>query len=71
VHHPPQTYDEEERPYEHLSELQASEITDGYGNWFPARCPDCGAPYELIRPGKARCSRECDQQHGDDDGEAD
>lgn len=34
-------------------------ITDGFGNWWPKWCPDCGAPMLVVRPGEARCSSEC------------
>ena len=34
-------------------------ITDGFGNWWPANCPKCGAPMQILRPGDARCTAEC------------
>lgn len=43
-------------------------IEDGFGNAWPATCPDCGAPYEIIRPGDARCSRECAAKRGEGEG---
>lgn len=36
-------------------------ISDGFGSTWPARCPDCGAPMQIVRPGDARCSAECDR----------
>ncbi len=34
-------------------------IDDGFGNYYPATCPDCGAPMQIVRPGDSRCSKEC------------
>ena len=34
-------------------------IADGFGNEWPATCPRCGAPMQVVRPGDARCSAEC------------
>ncbi len=31
-------------------------ITDGFGNYWPKRCPECGRmSMEVVRPGKAQC----------------
>lgn len=34
-------------------------IDDGFGNYWPDKCPDCGADMHVIRPGDCRCSAEC------------
>lgn len=34
-------------------------ITDGFGRYWPAYCPECGAAMAVVRPGDARCSAEC------------
>ena len=34
-------------------------ITDGFGSVWSAVCPDCGGDMVVMRPGDARCSREC------------
>jgi hypothetical protein len=30
-------------------------ITDGFGSWWNARCPDCGNEMQIMRPGDCRC----------------
>ena len=34
-------------------------IDDGCGNFWPDKCPDCGADMQVVRPGDCRCSNEC------------
>jgi len=34
-------------------------LTGGCGNLWPARCPDCGAAMQIVRPGDCRCEAEC------------
>lgn len=34
-------------------------IDDGCGNYWPDKCPDCGADMQVVRPGDCRCSKEC------------
>jgi len=34
-------------------------ITDGFGSYWPSKCPNCGAPMQVVRPGDCRCSAEC------------
>ena len=35
------------------------EIEDGFENVWSAVCPNCGGDMRVMRPGDARCSREC------------
>ena len=39
--------------------LEYDYIDDGFGNRWSAKCPRCGAPMQVIRPGDCRCSAEC------------
>jgi hypothetical protein len=34
-------------------------ITDDFGNYWINKCPDCGGPMQIIRPGDCRCQNEC------------
>jgi len=34
-------------------------VSDGFGSTWPATCPRCGAPMQVVRPGDCRCSAEC------------
>ena len=36
-------------------------IADGFGSTWPAACPNCGAPMQVVRPGDARCSAVCEE----------
>ena len=44
--------------------IKADTITDGFGNYWPAKCAKCGAPMQVLRPGDARCSDECYLKEG-------
>lgn len=47
----------------HMTDLNAPEetddITDGFENYWPRYCNNCGALNEIYRPGDCRCSKEC------------
>lgn len=32
-------------------------ITDGFGNHWSRKCPECGGDIHVVRPGKVQCSR--------------
>lgn len=34
-------------------------IDDGFGNYYPKYCLNCGAELEIVRPGKVQCSESC------------
>lgn len=36
-------------------------IDDGCGNFWPDKCPDCGSPMQVVRPGDCRCSNGCER----------
>ena len=42
-------------------------IDDGFGNYWYRWCSDCGAEMQIIRPGEARCSDECDRLEDEHD----
>ena len=64
VHHDHQWTDEERALYERATTARRALhrdafITDGFGSYWPSKCPDCGAPMQVVRPGDCRCSAEC------------
>ena len=42
--------------------LLARYLSDGFGSTWPAACPNCGAPMQVVRPGDCRCSAECEEE---------
>lgn len=36
-------------------------ITDGYENYYPARCEKCGLRNHIVRPGKFQCPNGCER----------
>jgi len=41
-------------------------LTDGFGNYWDKYCPKCGAEMVVVRPGDARCSKECYRKRPND-----
>ena len=44
-----------------------NQITDGFGNYYPAYCLLCHSPNEVVRPGKFQCSEGCNSAFKEED----
>ena len=44
-----------------------NQITDGFGNYYPAYCLLCHFPNEVVRPGKFQCSEGCNSAFKEED----